>query len=238
MRNDAIRSADRRHAGSRMTPSSPCRCLHRQWAATPPLQSAPTPGSAATSTRMVFSRVLVCDPRKGLLKGQYFNPNCFAAPLPPTATSFGQNGSDHLALHPHAALLWQRSWRSSRHSESTDAQRVEVRISATNWLNHPNAQFGLAGNSDNQLVVQWCSAAGSALTYNSQTAHHRYPAEQGWISLDAVRSQVLLLIQFRSMQQEGVASMPPLLFLPPESLRIVVVFDSQLRTQYAPDLQA
>ncbi len=63
--------------------------------------------------------VLVCDPRKGLLKNQYFNPNCFASPLPPTASTFGQNGPDHLALHPHAALLRQRSWRSSRHSGLT-----------------------------------------------------------------------------------------------------------------------
>ena len=41
----------------------------------------------------------------------------------------------------------------------TDAQRVEVRISATNWLNHPNAQFGLAGNADNQLVFNGVSTA-------------------------------------------------------------------------------
>src|SRR5581483_9091356 len=36
--------------------------------------------------------LVVCDPRKGLSKGQYFNPNCFAAPLPPTASSYGKMG--------------------------------------------------------------------------------------------------------------------------------------------------
>ena len=48
----------------------------------------------------------------------------------------------------------------------TDAQRVEIRISATNWLNHPNAQFGLAGNSDNQLLFNGLSIgfAGSPTT--------------------------------------------------------------------------
>ena len=44
----------------------------------------------------------------------------------------------------------------------TDAQRVEVRISATNWLNHPNAQFGLAGNADNQLLLQRAQLSFSA----------------------------------------------------------------------------
>ena len=50
-----------------------------------------------------------------------------------------------------------------------DSQRVEVRISATNWLNHPNAQFGLAGNSDNSLLFNGLSTA-SQLTYNSNTS--------------------------------------------------------------------
>jgi hypothetical protein len=50
----------------------------------------------------------------------------------------------------------------------TDSQRVEVRISATNWLNHPNPQFGVAGNSDNQLLFNGLSS-GSTLTMNSNS---------------------------------------------------------------------
>jgi hypothetical protein len=45
----------------------------------------------------------------------------------------------------------------------TDAQRIEVRISATNWLNHPNAQFGLAGTADNQLKFTGISSAQSLI---------------------------------------------------------------------------
>ena len=95
--------------------------------------------------------VLLCDPRKGLKSGQYFNPNCFAAPLPPTATSYGQFGQAiwPYIRNPHyfgSDLAVFKAFRV------TDAQRVEVRISATNWLNHPNAQFGLAGNADNSLL--------------------------------------------------------------------------------------
>jgi hypothetical protein len=112
--------------------------------------------------------LIVCDPRKGLLKNQYFNPNCFAAPLPPTATSIGQNGQTiwPYIRNPHyfgSDLAVFKAFRV------TDAQRVEVRISATNWLNHPNAVFGLAGTSDNSLLFNGLST-GSALTYNSNTS--------------------------------------------------------------------
>jgi hypothetical protein len=112
--------------------------------------------------------VLVCDPRKGLLKNQYFNPNCFAAPLPPTASSFGQVGQTiwPYIRTPHyfgSDLALFKAFRVN------DSQRVEIRISATNFLNHPNAQFGLAGSADNQLVFNGVSSP-SALTYSSNSA--------------------------------------------------------------------
>lgn len=112
--------------------------------------------------------LVVCDPRKGLKKGQYFNPNCFAAPLPPTASSFGQMGQTiwPYIRNPHyfdSDLAIFKAFRI------TDSQRIEARISATNWLNHPNAQFGLAGNSDNELLFNGLST-GSALTMNSNAS--------------------------------------------------------------------
>ncbi len=111
--------------------------------------------------------LLVCDPRKGLLKNQYFNPNCFAAPLPPTATSLGQMGQTiwPYIKTPHYVGSDMAVFKAFR---ITDAQRIEVRISATNWLNHPNAQFGLGGNADNQLIFNGLST-GSHLTYNSNS---------------------------------------------------------------------
>ena len=50
-----------------------------------------------------------------------------------------------------------------------DSQRIEIRVNMTNWLNHPNAQFGLAGTADNSLNFNGLST-GSALTYNSNTS--------------------------------------------------------------------
>lgn len=112
--------------------------------------------------------LVVCDPRKHLVKNQYFNPNCFAAPLPPTASAFGQEGQTiwPYIRTPHYFGSDLGIFKAFR---VTDSQRVEVRVSATNWLNHPNAQFGLAGTSDNSLLFNGLSTAQS-LTYNSNTS--------------------------------------------------------------------
>ena len=136
----------------------------------------PTSGSVPASTKMASSLSSFAILSKGLLKGQYFNPNCFAAPLPPTATSFGQNGQTiwPYIRTPHyfgSDLAIFKAFRV------TDAQRVEIRISATNWLNHPNAQFGLAGNSDNQLLFNGLSSA-SGLTYNSNSSTTGVPTNK------------------------------------------------------------
>jgi hypothetical protein len=119
--------------------------------------------------------VLVCDPRKGTKSGQYFNAACFVSPMGPTATTFGQLGQTiwPYIRDPHyfgSDLAIFKAFRV------TDAQRVEVRISATNWLNHPNAGFGLNGsNNDNQLVFYGAST-GSALVSNSNASTTGTPA--------------------------------------------------------------
>jgi hypothetical protein len=130
--------------------------------------------------------VLTCDPRKGLAKGQYFNPNCFAAPLPPTATTAGQNGQTiwPYIKNPH---YWGSDLAIFKAFRITDAQRAEIRISATNWLNHPNAQFGLAGNSDNELLFNGLSN-GSTLVRNSNTSTTGIPQNKvgyRWIQFAA-----------------------------------------------------
>ena len=109
-----------------------------------------------------------------LLKNQYFNPNCFVAPLPPTATSFGQAGQIiwPYIRTPHYFGSDMAIFKAFR---VNDAQRVEVRISATNWLNHPNAEFGKNGNSDNQLSFVGASSA-SALVYNTNSSTTGIPS--------------------------------------------------------------
>ena len=120
--------------------------------------------------------VLVCDPRKGLSKGQYFNPNCFTAPMGPTSTSIGQMGQTiwPYIRYPHYIGSDLAVFKAFR---ITDSQRIEARISATNWLNHPNGQFGLNGNADNQLLF-YGTSTGSGLVYNSNTTTTGTPASK------------------------------------------------------------
>jgi hypothetical protein len=127
--------------------------------------------------------LIICNPRAHLAKGQYFNPSCFAAPLPPTATSIGQQGPliwPYIRT-PHyfgSDLALFKAFRVN------DSQRFEVRVSATNWLNHPNGGFGIGGNnSDNTLLFNGLSS-GSQLVTNSQANTTGFPgAKQGfrWI---------------------------------------------------------
>jgi len=113
--------------------------------------------------------ILTCNPSKGLAKGQKFNPNCFASPLPPTASSYGQQGQYiwPYMRYPH---YWGSDLAVFKAFKVTEAQRVEVRISATNWLNHPNAQFNLSGsNSDDKLIFNGYST-GSEMIANSNAS--------------------------------------------------------------------
>jgi hypothetical protein len=118
--------------------------------------------------------VLVCDPRKGLAKGQYFNPNCFTAPAAPTATSWGQNGQIiwPYIKTPHYVGSDLAIFKAFK---ITEAQRFEVRVAATNWLNHPNAGFGINGNSDNSLLFNGVNT-GAQTIYNSNDSTTGTPA--------------------------------------------------------------
>jgi Carboxypeptidase regulatory-like domain/TonB-dependent Receptor Plug Domain len=116
--------------------------------------------------------VLTCDPRKfvKLYRGQKFNPGCFAAPLPPTATSNGQIGQ---TVWPYIRNpgYFGSDLAVFKAFKIKESQRFEIRVSATNWLNHPNGVFNENGsNADDKLVFNGVST-GSALVYNSNTGY-------------------------------------------------------------------
>ena len=129
-----------------------------------------------------FQPVLTCDPRHGVSKGQYFNPNCFRAPLAPTATTFGEMGQYiwPYIRTPHyfgSDLAIFKAFRVS------DSQRFEARISATNWLNHPNAYFGSGGNSDDTLNFNGLASGSQMITNSNVTTTGTPAAKSGfrWI---------------------------------------------------------
>jgi hypothetical protein len=119
--------------------------------------------------------ILVCNPSKGLQKGQRFNPNCFAAGLPPTATTYGQQGQ-YIWPYMRNPHYWGSDLAIFKAFKVTESQRFEVRVSATNWLNHPNAAFDLSGsNADDKLIFNGYST-GSALATNTNTSTTGTPA--------------------------------------------------------------
>jgi hypothetical protein len=120
--------------------------------------------------------VLTCDPRKGLHSHQRFNPNCFVAPMPPSIGNYGQVGQ---SIWPYVRTpgYLGSDLAIFKAFKITEAQRFEVRISATNWLNHPNAAFSIAGNSDNQLTFSGVSTS-SGLVHNSNAATTGVPLDK------------------------------------------------------------
>ena len=86
---------------------------------------------------------LVCDPRKHA-SGLYFNPNCFQTP------AYGQQGT---LIWPYIRnpAYFDSDLALFKNFQITERQKLQFRVSATNWLNHPLGQFGLAGTSDESL---------------------------------------------------------------------------------------
>jgi hypothetical protein len=91
--------------------------------------------------------VVTCDPRKHA-SGAYFNPNCFAPP-----SALGQQGTLNFP-YMRGPAYFDSDLALYKNFQITERQKLQFRISATNWLNHPLPQFGLAGISDQQLNFQ------------------------------------------------------------------------------------
>jgi hypothetical protein len=85
---------------------------------------------------------IVCDPRSNLQSGQYFNPACFA---PPTG---GGNG-DYIWPYIHGPAFFNSDLAAYKNFDFKEHQRIQLRFSAFNFLNHPLKQFNATGsNSD------------------------------------------------------------------------------------------
>ncbi|HLN02563.1 MAG TPA: carboxypeptidase regulatory-like domain-containing protein [Bryobacteraceae bacterium] len=123
----------------------------------PPLQpltggtlnvSYPTSMSPAnylgTNAPLATGVQVICDPRNNLKSGQFFNPACFA---PPTG------GSDGTTIWPYikGPAFFNSDLAIYKDFLFGEHQKVEFRMSAFNFLNHPLPQFGISGNSDINL---------------------------------------------------------------------------------------
>jgi hypothetical protein len=87
---------------------------------------------------------LLCDPSKHLKSGQSFNDQCFGMP------AYGQQGP---LVWPYmrGPAYFDSDLALFKNFQITERQKLQFRISAVNFLNHPLRQFGLAGISDQEL---------------------------------------------------------------------------------------
>ena len=94
----------------------------------------------------LLAPLLVCDPRHHA-SGQYFNPNCFQEP------AYGTQGT-YVWPYIRNPAYFDSDLAVFKNFQITERQKVQFRLSATNWLNHPLNQFGLAGTADESLNFQ------------------------------------------------------------------------------------
>ncbi len=93
--------------------------------------------------------VLTCDPRSNLKSGQYFNPSCFAPPVPGP----GISGSEGDIVWPYikGPMFWNSDLSLYKNFKFAERYNVQFRFSAFNFLNHPLPQFAKQGNNDDTL---------------------------------------------------------------------------------------
>jgi hypothetical protein len=88
--------------------------------------------------------VVTCDPRKNRSAHQYFNPACFAP------AAYGTQGTNIWPYLRNPAYF-NSDLALYKNFQITENQKIQFRVSASNFLNHPLRQFGLAGIADEQL---------------------------------------------------------------------------------------
>ncbi len=106
--------------------------------------------------------VLTCDPRNNLKSGQYFNPGCFAPPQP------GQIGN---VIWPYikGPAFFNSDLSLYKNFSITERQKLQFRLDAFNFLNHPLPQFNAPGtNSD--LTLKFANANGTLAQTNQNVA--------------------------------------------------------------------
>ena len=97
-----------------------------------------------TASPRVLLPQITCNPRSNLAHGQYFNPNCFTTP------SYGSQGT---LIWPYmrGPAYFDSDLALFKNFQIRESQKLQFRIQATNFLNHPLKQFGLAGTGDESL---------------------------------------------------------------------------------------
>jgi hypothetical protein len=111
--------------------------------------NAQWPGTVSNSSYLGTNAItleptLICNPTKNLSSGQYFNPACFAPPAP------GTQGTEMWPFI-HGPAVINSDLSLFKNFQLSETRRFQLRLQAFNFLNHPNAAFGVQNNNDIQL---------------------------------------------------------------------------------------
>ncbi|MGO9011745.1 MAG: carboxypeptidase regulatory-like domain-containing protein [Bryobacteraceae bacterium] len=134
------------------------------------------PANFSASTELGTNAVqltplLTCDPRKG--GGKYFNPACFTPPPP------GMEG-DIVWPYIKGPAFFNSDLAIYKRFAFKEHQRVELRFSAFNFLNHALPQFGVGGSNDINLNFAMPGTnAFSSTNVNTHTSGNPYYDSNG-----------------------------------------------------------
>jgi Carboxypeptidase regulatory-like domain len=130
-------------------------------------QSAPIGGELTNGTYDEAAvPLMVCDPRRGLKRNQYFNPACFVAP------SYMANGTYRLP-YIHGPAYENDSLGLFKTFSITESKKLEIRAEAFNLFNHPYNEF-IAYDSNMYMgfsAMGEGTASTSAGTADNKTGH-------------------------------------------------------------------
>jgi hypothetical protein len=136
---------------------------------------SPATWFGSSSYNVIVPKV-TCDPRKTGSGGKlpshyYFNPGCFTVP------EYGQQGTLEMP-YMRGPAYFNSDLALFKDFKVTENQKLQLRFSARNFLNHPLYQFGLASQADESLSFTGTDANG--LQYlsdrNTNTATTGKPA--------------------------------------------------------------
>jgi hypothetical protein len=102
------------------------------------------------SNNINMQPVLTCDPRDGLAKNQFINPNCFALPTP------GHNGS-FIMPYIKGPMFFNSDLSLFKNFQMGESKKIQFRASFYNFLNHPLTSYNPAGG-DGNLTLGFNSA--------------------------------------------------------------------------------
>jgi hypothetical protein len=111
---------------------------------------------------MNINPFLTCDPRSGLKSGQYFNTSCFTLPT-------GGNPGNIIWPYIHGPAFFNSDLSLYKNFTVKEHQKIQLRLEAFNFLNHPLPQFGLQGNNDIKLNFNGPNNTASATNTNALT---------------------------------------------------------------------